>query len=107
MLSMGSGLVRVDARHRRPEERKLLETHPWRARLLACLHQAGEFGADWVYFRLYSGAGAPRAELFIYDWQDTLKLEANRARLPELYRDLWSYGEVPLLLALTPVSADI
>ncbi len=74
---------------------------------MAGLHQAGEFGAHWVYFRLHPDAGAPRAELFICDWQDSLTLEANRSRLPELYRHLWNYGQVPLLLALTPTTADL
>lgn len=107
MLSKGSGLVRVDLRLRSAAENKLLETHPWHARLLSCLHQAEEFGADWVYFRLHPGAGSPRPELFIYDWQDSLKLEAKRATLPELYCHLWNYGQVPILLALTPTTADL
>ena len=107
MLSKGSGLVRVDLKLRSTAENKLLETHPWHARLLSCLREAGEFGADWVYFRLHPGAGAPRPELFIYDWQDSLKLEAKRAKLPKLYHHLWNYGQVPLLLALTPTTADI
>jgi len=107
MLSKGSGLIRVESTLRSAVEIKLLNTHPWRARLLSCLHQAKEFGANWVYFRLYSGAGAPRPELFIYDWQDLLELEAKRAELPELYRLLWNYGQVPLLLALTPTTADL
>lgn len=107
MLSKGSGLVRVDSASRSASENELLESHPWRARLLSCLHRAGEFGADRVYFRLHPGAGAPRPELFIYDWQDSLKLEAKRATLPDLYRHLWNYGQVPLLLALTPTTADL
>ena len=108
MLSQGSGLFRVDSKKRSAQEYDILKNHPWRTRLHAYLHEAGEFGADWVYFRLSVGAGAPRPELFIYDFQDSgLEEQKRRPALATLYHQLWNYGRVPLALVLTPTKVDV
>jgi hypothetical protein len=108
MLSQGSGLFRVDSQKRSAHEIEALKKHPWRTRLHTCLHEAGEFGADWVYFRLSVGAGAPRPELFVYDWQnDGLAEKSSRLSLATLYHHLWNYGRVPLALILRPTKVDI
>jgi hypothetical protein len=108
MLSQGSGLFRVDSKKRSAQENDVLKKHPWRTRLHAYLHEAGEFGADWVYFRLSVGAGAPKPELFIYDFQDDgLGKQAPRSNLATLYHQLWNYGRVPLALILSPTKVDV
>ena len=106
MLSKGSGLFHVDPAKRSAGEKEALDSHPWRTRLSALLHEAGEFHADWVYFRLSVGAGAPRPELFIYDWQRDGLGGGSHAPLAELYRELWNYGRVPLALILKPTTVD-
>jgi len=108
MLSRGSGLLRVDRQRRSADQIEVLEKHPWRTRLHSALREAGEFGADWVYFRLSVGAGAPRPEIFIYDWQDDCLAEkGQRPPLTTLYHRLWIYGRVPLAVILRPTKADI
>ena len=108
MLSKGSGLFCVDPKLRTAHQIELLLKHPWRTRLLAYLHEAGEFGADWVYFRLSVGAGAPRPEMFIFDWQaEGFAGKHCRPSLATLYHHLWNYGRVPLALILRPTAVDI
>jgi hypothetical protein len=53
------------------------------------------------------GAGAPRPELFIYDWQGGSLEDEGRQTLPRLYRDLWNYGRVPLALVLGRSVVDV
>jgi len=108
MLSRGSGLFCVDSQKRAAHEIEVLKKHPWRTRLHAYLHEAEEFGADWVYFRLSVGAGAPRPELFVYDWQGNwLGEKSPRLSLATLYHHLWNYGRVPLALILRATKVDI
>jgi hypothetical protein len=108
MLSQGSGLFCVDSSKRSPQQNEVLKQHPWRTRLNAYLHEAGEFGADWVYFRLSVGAGAPRPELFIYNCQEHgLAAEGEGPSLARLCHQLWNYGRVPLVLILRPTKVDI
>ena len=108
MLSKGSGLFRVDAARRSAAEKKVLQDHPWRTRILACLKEAQEFHAHWVYFRLVTDAGAPRPELFIYDWQAVrASPEEETARLAEHYHALWNYGRVPLALVLGAANVSL
>ena len=108
MLSQGSGLFCVDSKKRSAEQSEILKKHPWRTRLHAYLHEAGKFGADWVYFRLSVGAGAPRPELFIFNWQDGGLVErGQQSSLATLYHQLWNYGRVPLALVLRPTKVDI
>ncbi len=108
MLSQGSGLFCVDPSKRSVEEIEILKKHSWRTRLHACLHEAGEFQADWVYFRLSDETRAPRPELFIYDRQTGgLAAGGNDTSLAKLYHHLWNYGRVPLALILRPTAVDI
>ena len=107
MLSKGSGLFRVDAELRKATERATLEKHPWCARLSALLRRAGEFGADWVYFRLECDAGGPKPEIFIYDRSSMLADGLQPAEVAKIHHDLWNYGKVPLAFFLRPTGVEI
>ena len=107
MLSRGNGLFRVSAEGRSSGERKILETHEWRARLESFLIQAGNHGADWVYFRLDCEAGGPKPEVFIYDRSSTLSDADNPIDVGQLHLELWNYGKVPLAFIFRPVGVEV
>ena len=107
MLSRGNGLFRVSAEGRSSGERKILETHEWRARLESFLIQAGNHGADWVYFRLDCEAGGPKPEVFIYDRSSTMIDADNPSEVGRLHLELWNYGKVPLAFIFRPVGVDV
>lgn len=107
MLSRGSGLFRVAASDRTPKERKDLETHEWRARLESLLNQAGDHGADWVYFRLECEAGGPKPEVFIYDKTSSLTDGDSPFDLGQLQLELWNYGKVPLAFIFRPAGVEV
>lgn len=107
MLSLGSGLFRVAAEERSLAERKILETHEWQARLESFLVQAGNHGADWVYFRLECEAGGPKPEVFIYDRSSTLSCAESPIAVGQLHLELWNYGKVPFVFIFRPVGVEV
>lgn len=97
MLSSESGLVRILDGKVAPEHEAKVAAHPYQGRLRRLVHEAGEFGADYVYFRLYPGTGAPRPEIFIYN-----QTRSTAPALNEAVRvlELWNYTRVPLMFVL-------
>ncbi len=107
MLASDAGLFRVDSQKRTKKEQRNLDKHPWAPRINRCLHEAGEFGADWVYFRLHTQTGGPRAEIFIYEELEQLSEGSESQAIAELHLKLWNYGGVPLVFFLKPTGVDV
>jgi hypothetical protein len=107
MLGQGAGLFRVEDDSRSKKEERELESHPWAARLKRLLHEAGEYGAHWVYFRLHSQTGGPRPEIFIFDENERLSDGIEGKELANLHKQLWNYGAVPLAFFIKPTRVDV
>lgn len=107
MLADGGGLFRVAEKSRTARERKILEKHPWRGRLESLLRQAGEHGADWVYFRLVCDAGGPKPEVYVFDRSRSLSDSDATFDIARLQLELWNYGRVPLAFVLRPLGVEI
>ena len=60
---------------------------------IIALEYAKKYGADAVYFRRFDGGRPPIPQIYIYDFTEN---EKNDIEIGELYRKLWSSGQVPL-----------